>query len=481
MGASNSCTNGLSCAYEELEVVESAVIDVQIFDEQGRLLCAERLDRRSDVGSLKMKIKQRTGTPATIQKLSQLLPMSEEPIVDLGCSLLHHPQVGSKPLMVRLLAQSGPFAMVTSWKEVELWDLRAEEGVHKLRLEKNFTVQCVAVGWEERRLMVAGAGLQIWDLDTGARAMSVGDQLFTEKHAGEICCIAIDWRSKRAFTGTTKGSIHKWDLSVDEAPEQVTWRHTRRVLCLDVDWAAQRVLSAGQDSVLKTVDISSRDGLERSLEGHNGWVQCVSAAWNHIHSTLPAPVHRGLSGSTDLTLKLWDLEEHKELLTLQGHDSMVQCLTVSWEAYVALSGDLNGSLRYWDLNSGLCLRDFRTSSSISTLTVDFARNRALTGSPDRRLRLWNTEKGVCLRELPRFANGITRVAMDWAGSFLLGTSKGPDWDALDRDIAENAQPEACPMREWTQRGSWDGLAEEEEDPTALSENTILLTRSNDGL
>jgi WD40 repeat protein len=65
---------------------------------------------------------------------------------------------------------------------------------------------------------------------------------------------------------------------------------------------------------------------------------------------------RGLSGSWDASLRLWDLETGQCLRILEGHTAEVRAVAVTPDGHRALSGAGDHTLRLWDLEGGQCLR-----------------------------------------------------------------------------------------------------------------------------
>ncbi|MDB9535631.1 hypothetical protein PN451_07200, partial [Dolichospermum planctonicum CS-1226] len=69
--------------------------------------------------------------------------------------------------------------------------------------------------------------------------------------------------------------------------------------------------------------------LLRTLTGHSGWVQAVAVT---------ADGTRGISGSFDKTVKVWNLETGKEQFTLTGHSGWVQAVAVTADGKRVISG-----------------------------------------------------------------------------------------------------------------------------------------------
>jgi WD40 repeat protein len=95
--------------------------------------------------------------------------------------------------------------------------------------------------------------------------------------------------------------------------------HTDNVECCAVFAEGRRALSGSSDNTLKVWDLDT-NAVIATLNGHSGDVQCCSVF---------AGGTRALSGSRDNTLKVWNLETNAVIATLNGHSDTVNCCSVS--------------------------------------------------------------------------------------------------------------------------------------------------------
>ena len=123
------------------------------------------------------------------------------------------------------------------------------------------------------------------------------------------------------------------------------------------------------------------------LEGHTETVRSVA---------LTADGTKGLSGSKDKTLRLWDLERGACVQVLEGHTAIVWSVALTADGTKGLSGSKDKMLRIWDLATaksaipfanqrsdqltcaGLVLDD---SIGLTEATLSILRNKGAVGEP----------------------------------------------------------------------------------------------------
>jgi len=110
-----------------------------------------------------------------------------------------------------------------------------------------------------------------------------------------------------------------------------------------------------------------------------------------------------LSGSSDKTLKLWDVPSGTEIRSFRGHASYVNSVAFSPDGQYALSGSGDyesddNTLKLWDVPSGAEIRSF-TGHTYPVNSVVFSPDGqyALSGSDDGMLKLWNVNSGAEIR------------------------------------------------------------------------------------
>jgi len=128
--------------------------------------------------------------------------------------------------------------------------------------------------------------------------------------------------------------------------------------------------------------------LKGELKGHNGWVTALA--------TTPERPDMLVSASRDRSLIMWKITREPDQYgvaqkRLKGHAHFVQDVAISSDGQFALSGSWDGTLRLWDLNSGLTTKQFIEHTK-DVLSVAFSSDnrQIVSGSRDHTIRVWNT-------------------------------------------------------------------------------------------
>merc|ERR1711927_39513 len=165
------------------------------------------------------------------------------------------------------------------------------------------------------------------------------------------------------------------------------------------------------------------------LEGHSNWVTAI-ATTNENPDMI-------LSASRDKTVMVWQLTREEgnygyPKKALRGHGHFVEDVVISSDGQFALSGSWDGTLRLWDLNTGLTTRRF-VGHDKDVLSVAFsADNRQIvSGSRDKTIKLWNP-LGECKYTIQSEGEGhqewVSCVSFSPNASHPLIVSGG--WDKL---------------------------------------------------
>ncbi|BAZ19410.1 WD-40 repeat-containing protein (plasmid) [Kalymmatonema gypsitolerans NIES-4073] len=162
------------------------------------------------------------------------------------------------------------------------------------------------------------------------------------------------------------------------------------------------------------------------LEGHISWVPCV----------VFSPDCRTLASSCsyDRTIKLWDLATGECCNTLEGHTGWVHSIAFSPDGQLLASCSLDHTVKLWAVATGQCLKTLEEHTDYVT-TVTFSPDGQLLASVsyDRTIKLWHVETRQLIKTLQGHTQWGRAVAFSRDGKILASGS----WDRTIRlwDVA----------------------------------------------
>ena len=177
--------------------------------------------------------------------------------------------------------------------------------------------------------------------------------------------------------------------------------------------------------------VTQRD--HQILRGHRNEVNCVAVT---------ADGRRAVSGASDNTMRVWDLEAGRYLATLEGHTGMVIGVAVTADGRRAVSGAADKTVRVWDLEAGRCLATLEGHTAmVYGVAVTADGRRAVSGAGDDTVRVWDLEAGRCLATLEGHTGTVYGVAVTADGRRAVSGASDKTvrvWDLPSRDVSPSS-------------------------------------------
>ncbi|ORY06343.1 WD40 repeat-like protein [Basidiobolus meristosporus CBS 931.73] len=189
------------------------------------------------------------------------------------------------------------------------------------------------------------------------------------------------------------------------------------------------------NDAVDTTKKSNYGTVKKSLYGHDNTVTCVDF---DLSSRIL------VSGSTDTTVRVWDLDSYECVRTIQGHTDIVRCVQV--QDHILATGSNDGTVCIWDLSISPVIpqkeplpeeldtetstenpRDPENDTSEYPVTpqspvreyfhgdpsclnviaghndaiccLQFGNNTLVTGSADKTMKQWDMETGQCVMNM----------------------------------------------------------------------------------
>ncbi|MCA2721359.1 MULTISPECIES: serine/threonine-protein kinase [unclassified Microcystis] len=211
--------------------------------------------------------------------------------------------------------------------------------------------------------------------------------------------------------------IPKINSSVSPLDKTLTG-HSYRVNSVVYSPDGRYLASGSSDKTIKIWEVATGKEL-RTLTGHSDWVMSVAYS----------PDGRYLaSGSSDNTIKIWEVATGKQLHTLTGHSSGVLSVVYSPDGRYLASGSYDKTIKIWEVATGKELRTLTGHSRAVWSVVYSPDGRYLaSGSSDKTIKIWEVATGKELRTLTGHSYRVYSVAYSPDGRYL---ASGGDDDTI---------------------------------------------------
>ena len=115
----------------------------------------------------------------------------------------------------------------------------------------------------------------------------------------------------------------------------------------------QLMIMADSDKHITVYDLRLRQKVTQ-FTGHKKIISCLIATDDNLL----------ISGSNDMTIKVWNIQENREIMNLHGHMAEINAIALCEEKHVLLSTSAESGIILWNLNTGDEIRRFRTEENL---------------------------------------------------------------------------------------------------------------------
>ena len=216
----------------------------------------------------------------------------------------------------------------------------------------------------------------------------------TKQLAGQLSARLLDFDTPEiqqllqqiSKTQTTCLRSLRASLSSPSEPLELTLSgHIDSVNAVAVTPDGKQVISGSSDNTVKVWDLNT--GAEvLTFTGHSSSVNAVPVTPDG---------KRVISGASDNTVRVWDLNTGKEILIFNGHSSPVNAVAVTPNGKKVVSASIakHNSIKVWNLKTGKKESTLEGHRDLVRSLAITSRNYVISGSDDGTIKIWNLKTG----------------------------------------------------------------------------------------
>lgn len=273
---------------------------------------------------------------------------------------------------------------IASGKDVHIMHINTLE--YQYTLESNLNsgaINCICFTPNSEFLVTGGEDclLNVWNLN-----LCTIIKTFRE-HLAKICRVIVLMDSRRCISSDYNGTLHIWMIDNGQLLQTFQGPHKIIAATNNMKYA---VAIQGDDNTLHIWSLTQDD--EKYSVTHSDNITCFTITADSLYI---------ITGSKDMSLKVWQATGGKLTQVLVGHTDIVNCCAVSvTNKTQMISGSKDTNLIIWDLHTGEEIHTLAGHlGSVIGVKVSADNLTAVSGSDDRTLIVWETKRGLALTSL----------------------------------------------------------------------------------
>ncbi|MEH2086810.1 NB-ARC domain-containing protein [Nostoc sp.] len=329
------------------------------------------------------------------------------------------------------ILQNLAYNLLAGRRETELQQLLCDFRWLQAKLE-NTNINALIADYDflpecENLQLIQGA------LRLSAHILAEDKTQLTEQLWGRLQCFSMP--DIQALLKTAKQSKTVWLqplssslIKPNEQMQRTLISHTALVTALAITPDGERVISGSSDKTIKVWNLKSGQ-LLFTLEGHTAPVTALA---------ITPDSERVISSSFDKTLKIWEIKSRKELFTCIGHKKRVTAVAITPDGKWVISGSIDKTLKIWDLETGQELFTLRNNSMpVRTLAITPDGKRLISVSqvsifsfsdPNSFINIWDLEKKEIILTVKPDVGVVRSLAVTPDGKQFISGSCGGNID-----------------------------------------------------
>ncbi|KAF8599427.1 WD40 repeat-like protein [Ceratobasidium sp. AG-I] len=296
-----------------------------------------------------------------------------------------------------LVSPNGQFIISCSHDLIRIWDMESGTPVRDPFRDSSTSAMCIAISSECRRIAFGSDQVVcMQDFQTGTVIWQV------DRYTYWTTSLAISPDARYVALGRGDGLVCILNGETGAEVREPLQGHQNAVLSVSFTPKSRRVLSGSSDGTIRIWDIRTKQ-LRLASQGHSDFVNSVAFSPNGRYLA---------SGSYDHTICVWDVETGLAVGDpLRGHSGAVNCVLFSLDSQHIFSGSSDFTVRRWELKTGVEVKEpfLGHSETVTCLAISPDDSLVASGSYDETVLVRDAKTGNKTFELRHVESGVANA------------------------------------------------------------------------
>jgi len=209
-------------------------------------------------------------------------------------------------------------------------------------------------------------------------------------HSHFVQDVVISSDGQFALSASWDNTLRLWDLQAGNTARRFVG-HKKEVLSVAFSADNRQIVSASRDGTIKLWNTLGECKYTIEENCHALWPSCVKFSPNTQNPIV-------VSGGWDKYVKVWNLANCKLIRDFPGHNGYLNTVTVSPDGSLCASGGRDQTAMLWDLNDGKQLYSLEAGSIINALCFSPVRYW-LCAATENSIKIWDLENKSIVADL----------------------------------------------------------------------------------
>ena len=287
--------------------------------------------------------------------------------------------------------------------------------------------------------------IKIWDFAKCCAGAEGGLKLTLTGHISAVRGLVVSPRHPYLFSAGEDKMVKCWDLEYNKVIRHYHG-HLSGVYAISIHPSLDILVTGGRDSVARVWDIRTKHQIQ-ILGGHGGTVSSV------VTNSVDPQV---ITASQDSTVKLWDLAAGKAMTTLTQHKKAVRSVVVNPRELTFISGAAD-NIKKWQCRDGKFLKNFTGHNSVVNSLAVNDDGVMISSADNGSVCFWDYDSGYCFQRTETIVQpgsldaeaGIFASCFDLTGSRFISCEADKSIKIWRENCEATEETHPINMKEWT--------------------------------